>query len=73
MSDANKKKFDYQLLGRVLGLARPYRTLFALAGILAVVLAPIATLRPYLVQVMVDDYIFNYDLPGLTRMALLFI
>ncbi|MEO0340711.1 MAG: ABC transporter ATP-binding protein [Bacteroidota bacterium] len=30
-------------------------------------------IRPYLVQVMVDEYIFKYDLPGLTRMALLFI
>ncbi len=66
-------KFDYQLLGRVLALAKPYRLLFAVAGILAVVLAPIAILRPYLVQVMVDEYIFKYDLPGLSRMALLFI
>lgn len=66
-------KFDYQLLGRVLGLARPYRLLFVAAGLLAIVLAPIATLRPYLVQIMVDEYIFNYDLPGLTRMALIFV
>lgn len=73
MAHSNVKKFDYQLLGRVLSLARPYRTLFALAAFLAIGLAPIATLRPYLVQIMVDDYIFNYDLQGLTRMALLFI
>ncbi|HKK77686.1 MAG TPA: ABC transporter ATP-binding protein [Saprospiraceae bacterium] len=73
MAHSNVKKFDYQLLVRVLGLAKPYRTLFALAAFLAVALAPIATLRPYLVQVMVDEYIFNYDLQGLTRMALLFI
>lgn len=73
MAHSNVKKFDYQLLGRVLSLAKPYRTLFALAAFLAIGLAPIATLRPYLVQIMVDDYIFNYDLQGLTRMALLFI
>jgi ATP-binding cassette subfamily B protein len=73
LAHSNVKKFDYQLLGRVLGLAKPYRTLFALAAFLAIALAPIATLRPYLVQVMVDEYIFNYDLQGLTRMALLFI
>jgi len=73
LAHSNVKKFDYQLLVRVLGLAKPYRTLFALAAFLAVALAPIATLRPYLVQVMVDEYIFNYDLQGLTRMALLFI
>jgi len=73
LAHSNVKKFDYQLLGRVLSLAKPYRTLFALAAFLAIGLAPIATLRPYLVQIMVDDYIFNYDLQGLTRMALLFI
>lgn len=73
MATPNKKKFDYQLLGRVLSLAKPYQKLFAFAAMLAIVLAPVATLRPYLVQVMVDDYIFNYDLSGLTRMALIFV
>jgi ATP-binding cassette subfamily B protein len=42
------------------------------AGILAVVLAPVSILRPYLVQVMVDDYIFQYDLSGLTKIAIIF-
>ncbi len=68
----NKNKVDYLLLGRVVGLAKPYTRIFALAGILAVVLAPLATLRPYLVQVMVDDYIFEYNIPGLTKMAMIF-
>jgi len=67
------KRFDYQLLGRVLSLAKPYRTIFIGAAVLAIVLAPLATLRPYLVKVMVDDYIFQYDIPGLTRMALVFV
>jgi ATP-binding cassette subfamily B protein len=52
--------------------ARPYRTTFWISGILAIVLAPLATLRPYLIQVMVDEHIYRYDLPGLTRLALLF-
>ena len=68
----NKNKVDYLLLGRVVGLAKPYTKIFALAGILAIVLAPLATLRPYLVQVMVDDYIFKYNIPGLTKMAMIF-
>ena len=68
-----ENKFDWGLLGRVLSLAKPYRALFLTAGILAVVLAPLATMRPYLVQVMVDDYIFQYDVPGMTRIALLLI
>ncbi len=67
----NKNKIDFFLLGRVLALAKPYKGLFILAGSLAVILAPLATARPYLVQVMVDDYIFVNDMAGLGRMALL--
>ena len=66
-----KQKFDYQLLGRVLALARPHKNIFILAGVLAVILAPLATLRPYLIKVMVDEHIFNYDIQGMTRIALL--
>ena len=68
----DKNKIDYLLLGRVLALAKPYRLVFIFAGVLAVVLAPLATVRPYLVQVMVDDYIFKYDLQGLMKMTLIF-
>ena len=67
----NKNKIDYLLLGRVLALAKPYRKVFILAGVLTVVLAPLAILRPYIIKIMVDDYIFKFDIPGLTNMALL--
>lgn len=67
----NKNKIDYLLLGRVLALAKPYKKVFFLAGVLTVVLAPLAILRPYIIKVMVDDYIFKFDIPGLTNMAIL--
>ncbi|NET31607.1 MAG: ABC transporter ATP-binding protein [Cyanothece sp. SIO1E1] len=69
--DPNKNKFDFFLLKRVIGLAKPYRMIFALAGVLAVVLAPLATMRPFLIQKMVDDYIFVNDIKGLTNIAML--
>ena len=69
--DPNKNKFDFFLLRRVIGLAKPYRLVFALAGVLAVVLAPLATMRPFLIQKMVDDYIFVNDIKGLTNIAIL--
>ncbi|HMQ50070.1 MAG TPA: ABC transporter ATP-binding protein [Saprospiraceae bacterium] len=71
MDAPQKNKLDLYLLRRVLGLASPYKLTFTLAAVLAVVLAPLATLRPYLVKIMVDDYIFANDLSGLTYMALL--
>lgn len=66
----DNKKFDFSLFGRVLSLARPYRLVFAVAGVLALVLAPLSVARPKLIQKMVDDYIFFNDIPGLTRIAL---
>ncbi|MCB0569316.1 MAG: ABC transporter ATP-binding protein [Phaeodactylibacter sp.] len=71
MASLDKNKIDFYLLGRVLGLAKPYRGVFALAVLLTVVLAPLATLRPWLVQDIVDNYIFVSDTHGLTRMALI--
>ncbi|MCB0521866.1 MAG: ABC transporter ATP-binding protein [Lewinellaceae bacterium] len=73
MESPVKQSVDYKLLGRVLAQAKPYSLVLGVAGTLAVVLAPVAIFRPYLVQVMVDDYIFKFDIAGLTRMALLFL
>ncbi len=69
--DLNKNKFDFFLLRRVISLAKPYRLIFSLAGGLAVILAPLATMRPFLIQKMVDDYIFPNDITGLTNIVIL--
>lgn len=73
MAEINKNKIDFLLLGRVLRTAKPYRSLFIGTLLLAIILAPVSTIRPYLVQVMVDDYIFKGDLEGLKFMAIIFI
>jgi ATP-binding cassette subfamily B protein len=67
----NKNKLDFTLLFRVISLAKPYRLIFTLAAVLAVVLAPLAVVRPQLVKVMVDDYIFAGDIQGLALIALI--
>lgn len=69
----DKNSVDYRLLGRVFALAKPYRSTFITAAVLAVLLAPISTARPFLIKIMVDDYIFVNDIPGLSRMALLLV
>ncbi len=69
----NNNKIDFLLLGRVLALAKPYKKVFILAVVLTVVLAPLAILRPYIIKIMVDDYIFKFDIPGLTNMAILLV
>lgn len=67
------KSVDLKILMRVIGLTRPYLWLFSACLILAVVLAPVGILKPYLINVMVDDYIFRYDLQGMTNMAILLV
>ncbi len=73
MKPATKQNIDYKILGRVIAQAKPYKLTLAIAVVLAVLLAPVSIFRPYLVQVMVDQYIFNYDIPGLTRITILLV
>ncbi len=58
-------------MGKILALARPHRRMFAAAATMAVVAAPLSTLRPYLIKVMVDDHIAQHDLAGMARIGLL--
>lgn len=68
-----KKNFDLALLGWVLGKARPYKTLFIWTLFIAVILAPISTIRPYLIKEMVDGYIMVNDMGGLQTMVIIYI
>ena len=67
MSDS--KKFDYSLFRRVMAMVKPYKRTFYLTAMLTVVLAPLAVLRPKLVETMVDKYIFVGDVKGMTILA----
>jgi len=68
-----KQKFDMSLFLRVLRLGLPYKSLFILSGVLSVVLAPLAVLKPYLVQYTVDNYIMSPNEDGLFFMMVLFL
>jgi ATP-binding cassette, subfamily B, multidrug efflux pump len=64
-----KKRFDTQLLFRILSLAKPYQGTFITAALMAVILAPLSSARPYLIQQMVDKHIFAHDVSGMTFMV----
>ncbi|MBL7815527.1 MAG: ABC transporter ATP-binding protein [Saprospiraceae bacterium] len=71
MSQATpKKKFNFQLFRRIMSLANPYRLTFVSAALLAIILAPLSSSRPYLIQQMVDEHIFKFDVPGMTTMCI---
>ncbi len=71
MATPEKPSANYGLLGRLLKEASPYRGLLIISALLAIVSAPLAALRPRLVQAMVDDYIVKFDLSGLQKMTLI--
>ncbi|MBC7904581.1 MAG: ABC transporter ATP-binding protein, partial [Gemmatimonadaceae bacterium] len=52
-----KKIFDFALLRRVFRFAAPYKRIFYISLALAIALAIIAPIRPYLIQLTVNGYI----------------
>lgn len=52
-----KKIFDFGLLRRVLGFASPYKRRFFISLALAIILALFSPIRPYLIQLTVNNYI----------------
>ncbi|MFT3936811.1 MAG: ABC transporter ATP-binding protein [Chitinophagaceae bacterium] len=52
-----KKIFDFALLKRVFRFAAPYKRKFYTSLLLSVFLAILAPIRPYLVQVTINDYV----------------
>lgn len=58
MSNSDNKSF-IQLLKRVLTFARPYKGRFYLSIGMGILLAAFTPIRPFLIQLTVDDYITN--------------
>ena len=58
-SAETKKSFDTEALKRVLQFARPYKGRFYSSILLSIVLAVFTPIRPWLIQLTVDDYITN--------------
>lgn len=65
----DKRQFDFQIFKRVLKLALPYKGILYFCAFLAVVLAPVTVIRPYLIKEMVDKYIFKSDIEGMIFMT----
>jgi ATP-binding cassette, subfamily B, multidrug efflux pump len=52
---AKRKIFDFSLLRRVFHFAAPYKNKFYGSLVLAIVLAVIAPVRPFLIQLTIND------------------
>ncbi len=69
----NGSVYDWPLLKRIIGLARPYRMHFAAASFLAIAIAVISPLRPYLIQYTVDNYVLGLNSKGLFDMSMILV
>lgn len=61
-----KKIFDFSLLRRVFHYAAPYKSRLYLSVVLSVLLAILSPLRPFLIQLTINDYIRKGSAPGLS-------
>ena len=57
MDDVTGKAWDSKLFWRILGYSYPYRKLLITGLFLTVFLAFLSPLRPYIIGVMVGDYV----------------
>ncbi len=76
MNKEDKKSgeiFDGKVLKRVFQFVKPYILKFYFLIFLTLGLAVLAPLRPYLVQLTIDDHILKYDGDGLVKMIILLV
>jgi ATP-binding cassette, subfamily B, multidrug efflux pump len=67
MAEEKKRKriFDFSLLRRVFHYAAPYKGRLYWSVVLAILLAIISPLRPWLIQLTINDFIRRGSAPGL--------
>ena len=70
---AQGKGFDRRILRRIVGYLMPYKYWVILAFALVMVAAFLGPLRPYLVQIAIDDYIVPNQLDGMYVVIILLI
>ncbi|WP_411275190.1 ABC transporter ATP-binding protein [Daejeonella sp.] len=73
MAKVSGKAVDISLLRRIFKYVTPYRKIFIWSIILTVIIAVIAPIRPWLIQVTLDKYIVESDNKGLLNMTLIMI
>ena len=71
MAKVNGKVFDLKLFGRLMDYSNPYRLTYYFVLFSAILLSVFSTLSPYLLKVVVDDYITPKDHEGLQFFSLL--
>ena len=62
---SNNKFFDLKLFEKIMRFVKPYNFTYYLLILSAILLSIFSTIQPYLLKIIIDDYILKSDLPGL--------
>lgn len=73
MKKIKAKYFDLKQFVKLMQFVKPYNKSFYLVMFYAVILSVITTVTPYLLKIVVDDYIIPKDYSGMTLIILLMI
>jgi ATP-binding cassette subfamily B protein len=68
-----RKYLDLELLWRIMSFAKPYKNLFYITLAITIAIGLAAPIRPYLIKVMVDDFIPTHDSESLLRYAIILV
>ena len=71
MAKVNGKVFDLKLLSKLMDYSNPYRLIYYFVLLSAILLSVFSTLSPYLLKIVIDDYITLKDYDGLVFFSLL--
>ena len=64
-------KIDFSILKRLLGFCKPYMSIFYVLIFLTLSLSILQPIRPYITQIIIDDYVALNDTKGLQSMLIL--
>ena len=71
MAKVNGKVFDLKLLSKLMDYSNPYRLTYYFVLLSAILLSVFSTISPYLLKIIIDDYITPKDYDGLVFFSLL--
>ncbi|AFL79939.1 ABC-type multidrug transport system, ATPase and permease component [Aequorivita sublithincola DSM 14238] len=73
MSETSGNAFDFKLFKRLLAFTKPYRGIFYFVAFAAIIMSGLAVLRPYLLQLAIDNSMVPKDGDGFMKYIILMV
>lgn len=68
-----EKSFDLQIMKKLSGFTKPYFKYLILCALLLITVTLVDLIKPYLIKLVIDDFIPSRDMAGLRQMALIYL